>query len=125
MRTFTLTHGSSFRIWASSYVNAALEAMTDLVKRTLTSSASGVNSCGVDKKRQSHEHLIYGILSHTHITEKARRSTFGRKEQRLVPSRDGNMSIRLSTRYTVVPRAAASVSIGLSGKTKCDTSAIS
>ena len=35
------------------------------------------------------------------------------------------MSIRLSTRYTVVPRAAASLSMGVSGWTKCDTSAIS
>ena len=35
------------------------------------------------------------------------------------------MSIRLSTKYTVVPRAAASWSIGVSGWTKCETSAMS
>lgn len=35
------------------------------------------------------------------------------------------MSIRLSTRYTVVPRAAASLSIGVSGRTNRDTSAMS
>lgn len=33
--------------------------------------------------------------------------------------------MRLSTKYTVVPREAASLSIGLSGCTKCETSAIS
>lgn len=33
--------------------------------------------------------------------------------------------MRLSTRYTVVPLDAASVSMGLSGRTKCDTSAMS
>jgi len=42
-----------------------------------------------------------------------------------VPSRAGNMSIRLSTRYTVVPLEAASLSMGVSGRTKCETSAIS
>lgn len=52
---------------------------------------------------------------HTQMAEKASRSTNGLKEQRFVPKRDGNMSIRLSTRYTVVPRDAASLSIGLSG----------
>jgi hypothetical protein len=35
------------------------------------------------------------------------------------------MSIRLSTRYTAVPRDAASLSIGVSGCTKWDTSAMS
>lgn len=59
------------------------------------------------------------------MTENASRSTNGRKEHRLVPSKCGSMSIRLSTKYTVVPRLAASESIGLSGWTKCDTSAMS
>ena len=61
----------------------------------------------------------------TQMTENANRSTKGRREQRLVPNSAGNMSIRLSTRYTVVPLDAASLSIGVSGWTKWDTSAIS
>lgn len=61
----------------------------------------------------------------TQMTENASRSTYGRRLHRFVPSRLGNMSIRLSTRYTVVPRDAASASIGLSGCTKWDTSAMS
>jgi hypothetical protein len=59
------------------------------------------------------------------MTENANLSTKGRREQRLVPNSAGNMSIRLSTRYTVVPLDAASLSIGVSGWTKLDTSAIS
>ena len=47
------------------------------------------------------------------ITEKARRSTRSCSEHRSSPSRLGTMSMRLFTRYTVVPRAAASVSIGV------------
>ena len=35
------------------------------------------------------------------------------------------MSMRLSTRYTVVPLEAASLSMGVSECTKCDTSAMS
>ena len=35
---------SSFLIWASSYVKANFEAITDFVNRTFTISASGVNS---------------------------------------------------------------------------------
>lgn len=54
----------------------------------------------------------------TQIAEKASRSTYGLNEHKLVPRSDGNMSMRLSTRYTVVPREAASLSIGLSGNTK-------
>lgn len=61
----------------------------------------------------------------TQKAEKERRSTKGRNEHKFVPSSDGSMSTRLSTRYTVVPLAAASVSIGVSGCKKCDTSAIS
>ena len=59
------------------------------------------------------------------MTENARRSTNGRSEHRFVPSSAGSMSIRLSTRYTVVPRAAASLSIGVSGRTNRETSAMS
>jgi hypothetical protein len=44
------------------------------------------------------------------MTENANRSTKGRREQRLVPnSAGGNMSICLSTRYTVVPLDAPSM----------------
>ena len=57
----------------------------------------------------------------TQIAENAR----DRNEYMFVPSSDDNMSMRLSARYTVVPLAAASVSIGVSGCTKCDMSAIS
>ena len=63
--------------------------------------------------------------SRTQNAENARRSTNGRSEHKLVPRRAGNISIRLSTRYTVVPREAASLSIGVSAWTKCDTSAMS
>ena len=73
--------------------------------------------CQVRKKIQ--------VFQLTQITENANRSTKGRREQRLVPNSAGNMSIRLSTRYTVVPLDAASLSIGVSGWTKWDTSAIS
>lgn len=59
------------------------------------------------------------------MAENARRSTKGRREHKLVPSSEGNISMRLSTRYTVVPRSAASLSIGVSEWTKCETSAIS
>ena len=65
------------------------------------------------------------MTEQTQMAEKERRSTKGRSEHRFVPSSDGNMSIRLSTRYTVVPLAAASVSMAVSGCTKYDTSAIS
>ena len=94
---------SSLRFWASSYVNAALLAMTDLKNRTFTTSALGVSS---------------------HTVLKARRSTNGRSEHKFVPRRWGSMSMRRSTRYTVVPRDAASASIGVSGRTKNDTSAM-
>ena len=43
----------------------------------------------------------------------------------LVPSNAGNISMRLSTKYTVVHRTLASTSSGVSGRTKCVTSAIS
>jgi hypothetical protein len=59
------------------------------------------------------------------MTEKAHRSTYGLSEHKLVPSKCGSMSTRLSTRYTVVPRAAASASMGVSGATKYETSAMS
>jgi hypothetical protein len=49
----------------------------------------------------------------------------GLNEHRFVPNRLGSMSIRRSTKYTVVPLAAASLSIGVSACTKCDTSAMS
>lgn len=39
-----MTHGSSFRICASSYVKADLEAITDFVNLTFTICASGVSS---------------------------------------------------------------------------------
>lgn len=50
--------------------------------------------------------------------EKANLSMYGFSEHRSVPNNIGNMSIRLSTKYTVVPLAVASSSIGLSGFTK-------
>jgi hypothetical protein len=123
-----VTHGSSFRSCASSYSNAALEAITDLEKRTLTMSASSVNSWREKNKwikKFSSPARVYDVIAHTHITLKANRSTCGRSEHKFVPSKDGSMSTRLSTRYTVVPRAAASLSIGVSGWTKCETSAMS
>lgn len=61
----------------------------------------------------------------TQITLNANLSTCGRREQRFVPNSAGNMSIRLSTRYTVVPREEASLSMGVSGWTKWETSAMS
>jgi len=64
-----------------------------------------------------------GVISHN--TENAKRSTCCRNEHRFVPSSSGSISIRLSTRYTVVQRLAASSSIGVVGLTKCDTSAMS
>ena len=112
---------SSFLTWASSYVKANFDAITDFVNRTFTISASGVNSCFC----VSHDVLGAREAEQTQMAENARRSTKGRNEHKFVPSSDGNMSMRLSTRYTVVPLAAASVSMGVSGCTKCVTSAIS
>jgi hypothetical protein len=40
----SVAYGSSFRSWASPYSNAALDAITDFVKRTFTISASWVSS---------------------------------------------------------------------------------
>lgn len=102
-------------------MKAAFEAMTDFVNLTLTISASGVNSCnGINIQSSCLKSKV-----RTQMAENARRSTKGRREHKLVPSSEGNMSMRLSTRYTVVPRSAASLSIGVSAWTKCETSAIS
>jgi hypothetical protein len=65
------------------------------------------------------------LLNFTQIAENARRSTNGLSEHRFVPRSEGNISIRLSTRYTVVPLEAASLSMAVSECTKCDTSAMS
>lgn len=43
---------SSLRIWAASYVNASLDAMTDLVKRELTMSPSSLISCSAHESAQ-------------------------------------------------------------------------
>ncbi len=52
------------------------------------------------------------------------RSSPPRNEQRFPLSNTGNISIRRSVKYTVVPRSRASKSIAVFGRTKCVTSAI-
>ena len=63
-----------------------------------------------------------GVISQ--VTEKAKRSTFGRREHRSALSNRGSISILLSTRYTVVPLMAASSSRAVCGLTKWVTSAM-
>mmetsp|Transcript_20191 Transcript_20191/g.52375 ORF Transcript_20191/g.52375 Transcript_20191/m.52375 type:complete len:238 (-) Transcript_20191:436-1149(-) len=98
-----LSEASSIRIWASEYIMAALDLMTDLKNSTLTISASGVSS---------------------HTVETARRSSLPRSEQMFDDSTAGTMSIRRRVRYTVVLRLAASPSANESGRMKWVTSAM-
>mmetsp|Transcript_91145 Transcript_91145/g.262887 ORF Transcript_91145/g.262887 Transcript_91145/m.262887 type:complete len:257 (-) Transcript_91145:767-1537(-) len=101
--SFDRSAGSSILACASAYDNAAADLMIALQKRVLTISA-------------------LGFISHT--TEKVNLSTPPRSEQMSVVSRPGNMSVRRSTKYTVVHRSAASLSIAVPGCTKCVTSAM-
>jgi len=57
-------------------------------------------------------------------TENVNRSTPPRREQISAVNNPGSISVRLSTRYTVVHRSEASLSTAVFGWTKCVTSAI-
>lgn len=113
---------SSIVICASSYVIAFLERMILLWQRVLK---------------------MFASLSISQMQENAKRSSPPRKEHKFELRRSGTytrsqftnqiyhikkkyvtISILLLTRYTVVAREAASRSIAVPGRIKCDTSAI-
>mmetsp|Transcript_43394 Transcript_43394/g.131153 ORF Transcript_43394/g.131153 Transcript_43394/m.131153 type:complete len:339 (+) Transcript_43394:763-1779(+) len=98
-----LSELSSILAWASAYDRAAWDLMIALQHLTSTISASDV-------------------ISQT--TENVSLSTPPRSEQMSVVNKLGSMSVRRSTRYTVVHRSAASLSIAVPGWTKCVTSAM-
>ena len=59
-----------------------------------------------------------------HSTENVNLSTPGLSEHRFSHKSLGNIGKMVCTRYVVVPRSLASASSGVSGLTKCDTSAM-
>lgn len=86
----------SFSSWAYMYVNALLERMIVFEYREL---------------------MMLALRSISQITEKASRSTLDRNEHKFSVSSLGNMSVLLSTRYTVVHLFRASKSRAESGRT--------
>jgi len=66
---------------------------------------------------QYFELIILESLSISQMTENANLSTLDLKEQRFSVRSFGNMSVLLSTRYTVVQRFLASKSKAVSGLT--------
>ena len=99
----SLSFGSSILAWASAYVKAARDLMMLFANCFLTIWASCVIS---------------------QMQENANLSSPPRSEHRLELSNSGTISIRLSTRYTVFPRSAASLSMAVLGRMKWETSAM-